>query len=60
MQKKEVTLTEDLMNRTYNYKKGFSAVAVVYTIWGFQPLYFSLDAQIDTAFLFFDMQQAFV
>lgn len=39
------------MNRTYNYKKGFSAVAVVYTIWGFQPLYFSLDAQIDTAFL---------
>ena len=51
MQKKEVTLTEDLMNRTYNYKKGFSAVAVVYTIWGFQPLYFSLDAQIDTAFL---------
>ena len=35
----------------YNYKKGLLALALCYLIWGFQPLYFALNAEIDTAFL---------
>ena len=35
----------------YNYKKGLSAMAICYLIWGFQPLYFALCSEIDTFFL---------
>lgn len=35
----------------YNYKKGLVAMLVCYLIWGFQPLYFVLDQEIDTVFL---------
>lgn len=38
-------------NRNYNFKKGLLALAMCYLIWGFQPLYFALYAEIDTAFL---------
>ena len=39
------------MEQKYDYKKGLSAMAVTYAIWGFQPLYFVLDKGIDTVFL---------
>ena len=37
--------------RQYDYKKGLSAMAVCYLIWGFQPLYFALCSEIETFFL---------
>lgn len=39
------------MEKKYDLKKGFSAIAIVYAIWGSQPLFFSLDKGIDTWFL---------
>ena len=35
----------------YDYKKGLQAMAVCYFIWGFQPLYYAIDNEIDTFFL---------
>lgn len=34
-----------------DYRRGLPAMAICYFIWGFQPLYFALDAEIDTVFL---------
>lgn len=35
----------------YNYRQGLPAMAVCYLIWGFQPLYYALDPDVDTVFL---------
>ncbi len=34
-----------------DYRRGLPAMAVCYLIWGFQPLYYALDPDIDTFFL---------
>ena len=39
------------MQKTYDYKTGLSSMAITYAIWGFQPLFFHLDKDIDTLFL---------
>ena len=37
--------------QTYDYRHGLPAMAACYLIWGFQPLYFAIDPNVDTVFL---------
>ncbi len=36
---------------TYDFRRGLPAMAACYLIWGFQPLYYALDSEVDTVFL---------
>ena len=38
-------------NRLQQYRKGFPAMIACYLIWGFQPLYYTIDTAVDTVFL---------
>ena len=37
--------------QNYDYRRGLPAMAICYLMWGFQPLYYALDPDVDTVFL---------
>lgn len=39
------------VSQNTDYRRGLPAMACCYLIWGFQPLFFALDSEIDTLFL---------
>lgn len=45
-----MSYNDESLNK-YDYRRGLPAMAGCYLIWGFQPLYYVLDSEVDTFFL---------